>query len=65
MELLFCKIWMKFVDVHDNIVKIKGGMYMKKERKGLGRKILLGFGWTVLLVSIGFFAYAIYVNHLM
>jgi hypothetical protein len=35
------------------------------EKKGLGKKILLGFGWTVLLISIGFFVYAIAVNHFM
>ena len=34
-----------------------------KEKMGLGKKIFLGFGWLVLLSGIGFFAYAIVVNH--
>ena len=53
---------------HGNILKIHsvilGGISMEKEKVGLGRKIVLAFGWTVLLAGIGFFAYALFVNHL-
>ena len=38
---------------------------MSSEKMGLGKKIVLTFGWLVLIGGLGFFAYAIYVNHLM
>lgn len=34
-----------------------------EEKVGLGYKIVLTFGWIVLLAGIGSFIYAIVINH--